>query len=152
MVVTGDRAGCICIWDAGAAIARVATADAAPADAAPAKAAPAYAATAALDAETSTAMPTLPVMELIAVLPPPDAEDDSGGESGAEDASAIRGLAITETTGAAIAGGGVVYSNAKGELTKFIPLGESTLAGLSDGGLRESLFQSSLLDGLYEGL
>ena len=49
-------------------------------------------------------------------------------------------------------GGGIVYAMGQGELTKFVPVGASSLAMLSDAGAREGLFQDSLLSGLHAGL
>ena len=59
------------------------------------------------------------------MLPPPDTDGQ------ATEANAIRGLAVTDTSGAVAAGHGVVYSNVKGELTKFIPMGQALLASRS---------------------
>ena len=81
------------------------------------------------------------------MLPPPDLEEQPANEAGA-----IRGVAITQTGGAAVAGGGVVYATSRGELTKFVPVGASSLARLSESGARESIFQDSLLAGLHQGL
>ena len=147
MLVTGDRAGCVCIWDAseqaaGGGLAGAAGGEAGVAGAAGAGGAAPSAATVA-SAALGAARPQL---KLVAVLPPPDYDGPT------TDACAIRGLAVTDTGAAAVAGNGVVYSNVKGELTKFIPMGHSSLASLSEGGLREELFQGSLFDGLHKGL
>jgi hypothetical protein len=113
MLVTADRAGCVCIWDVGSTAAQH---------------------NAALAPATTTppAPPSPPPLEaacvsLVAVMPPPDSE------GAAINASAVRGVAITDTGGASVAGNGVLYANARGELTKFVPAGRTSLHGLPDG-------------------
>ena len=128
MLVTGDAAGSVCIWDAGQSLESDKT-----------RAAGEGGAGHAAD------------LPLVAALPPPDAEAAAGAAL-ESCPCAIRGLVITQTGGLAVAGGGIVYATGHGELTKFVPVGASSLAMLSDSGAREGLFQDSLLSGLHKGL
>lgn len=134
MVVSGDSAGCVCIWDVGGVT-----------ETEPGELSKTGASVA--NAVTNQSAAGASELQLVAVLPPPDLEEQPANEAGA-----IRGVAITQTGGAAVAGGGVVYATSRGELTKFVPVGASSLARLSESGARESIFQDSLLAGLHQGL
>lgn len=129
MLVSGDATGCVCVWDAGRCL-----------DTDPSS-------PTAGEGGSGSAME----LPLVAALPPPDVEASSE-DSACAIRACIRGLTITQTDGLAVAGGGIVYAMGQGELTKFVPVGASSLAMLSDAGAREGLFQDNLLSGLHAGL
>ena len=102
MAVTGDRAGCICVWDLSSAVDRGAESE---------------------EAASSSSPP--PSLRLVAVLPPADDEGD-----GEEEATAVRGIAIVDADAEGVAGGGILFADSVGAVTKMKPVGKQDLLGL----------------------
>jgi hypothetical protein len=70
----------------------------------------------------------VPTLRLVAVVPPPDADERVGGTA---DAVAIRGVAIVDGDGDGdVAGGGLMFADASGALTKIRPVGKRDLFSL----------------------
>lgn len=116
MLATGDRGGCICVWGVSA----LADDQRAPDAAAKKLEGMRIGERGSGGADGGEGGGEI---RLVAVLPPTDEGSDDGS-------AAIRGVAIVDAEADDVAGGGLVFSDGRGGLTKMIPVGKRDLLSL----------------------